>query len=413
MLGYGFSIPANPFDHYSVGFKVPSDSPLAEARAWRAAESAKVNKKSKANDEYRYYIFNVEHPRAKSADFLETSLFSQDLFDSISVLSANYRELQSHTFRSTGFVFHRDPKRLSDRRRYRNLLHTLSQLRLECFSRMAIIRANRPQLKESDAQALSQKEQYAKFYRDSQVAILETAALLCRYCVLRAQTPHEKPDLIIAAAATKNVSETPGVTDYVQKLIHRALPAIKIRTLFNFSDAVQLLPETLAMKIRQAVKVCGAGMREKSQSSSVQPLASSNDLQEKIGFTFFLAGLRRVYSERSVVLPSHLKSWMRDLQTWYPFDDQFWNGPTEEFLPTLEALVEATDQIVSNGNGPIIEEVWSDPQMLCWGWNVQEEEGLFCDTEEISQSNVGVTACRPSNYQLCIPGVPVSNGLPK
>ena len=100
---------------------------------------------------------------------------------------------------------------------------------------------------------------------------------------------------------------------------------------------------------------------------------------------------------------------MKDLQRWYPFDDSFWNGPTEDFLPTLEAIMEAADGLIADENEPVLGGVWSDPQMLCWGWNVQEEEGLFSETEDLEANGDGA-ACRPSNYLLCIPGALESNG---
>jgi hypothetical protein len=411
MLGYGFSISMNPFDHYAVGFRVPPDSPLAEARAWRAIELSKSNKKSKTDDSYRYYIFNAEHPRAQSGGFLETSIFSQDLLDSISILSANIRELQGHMFRSTGFILDRDPKGLTDRRKHRNLLHTLFQLRLECSNRSEVLRTNTAGSEDGSKDATSQKQKYAKLYRESQLAILETAAVLCRYCLLRAQAPHrEVTDLLSSAAAAERIAETSEATRNVQKLLYRTNSATNGRSLFNSSGAVELLPANLAKKVRYVAEVLISGMVEKADSVMLQQQAISNKMLEKVRLTVLLAALREVHSKRSVGLPHQLKSWMKDMQRWYPFEDPFWNGPTEEFLPTLEGLMEAADGIIADETEPVMDAVWSDPRMLCWGWNVQEEEGLFSDTEEL-KVNGDSAACQPSKYLLCIPGVPESNGV--
>ena len=410
-MGYGFAIPSNPFDHYVVGFKVPPGSPLAEARAWRAAELSKINKKSKTDEEYHYFIFNAEHPRARSAEFLEISLFSQDLFDSISVLSANFRELQSHTFRSTRFVLDRNAKRLTNRRRQRNLLHTVAQLRLECDSRSQMLRAGGLAPEGDDGAGMSQKQQYAKTYRDSQLAILEIAALLCRYCLLKAQTRQAGVDLITVAAGAQRIAESSDTVLNLRKLALRTPSATKTQVLFSFSDALKLFPEKLAIKIKNAAVFYTKLLMRKASSNEMALPTTSNNLMGKIEFTVFLAGLRNAYAERLATLSSHLGAWMTNLKKWYPLDDQLWNGPTEEFLPVLEALVEAADHITPDTNEPVMEDVCSDPQLLCWGWNVQEEEGVFADVERLVP-NGDVAACWQSNYLLCIPGPLEGNELP-
>lgn len=410
MLGYGFAVPDNPFDHYAVGFRVPPGSPLEEARQWRATQSSKASKKSKTDDSYRYYVFNAEHPRAKTAHCLETSIFSPDLFDSISILSANFRELQSDRFRSSGTVLDMHPNDSTDGRGYRNLLHTLCQLRLECSSRSELLRANASRFKDGSTLATPRKQQYAKIYRDSQLVILETAALLCRYCLLRAQKPpKEDRVLLLSAAAAEEIPQISEAIANVNKLVHRTHSAINFCTLFNFSAAVKLLPEKLASKVRDAAEGLSKALGGKAHLSFPQPLAVYDEMPEKIKLTVLLAVLRELHSKRSTMLPNRLKKWMKDLQTWYPFDDPFWNGPTDDFLPTLEMLMEAADRVIPDTNGLVMNEVCCDPQMLCWGWNVQEEEGLFSDTETLA-SNGGGAVCQPSKYLLCIPGGRESNG---
>jgi len=412
MLGYGFAIADNPFDHYAVGFRVPPGSPLEEARQWRTIQSSKASKKGKTDENYRYYVFNAEHPRAKTNNCLETSIFSQDLFDSISILSSNFRELQSDRFRSTYTVLKINPDGSTDRRCYRNLLHTLSQLRMECSSRSEILRATASRFNDGSILAMSAKQQYAKIYRDSQLAILETAALLCRYCLLRAQkSPMEDNALLFSASAAERIPQTSKVIGNVKKLVHRTKSATAPRTLFSFSAAIELLPEKLAGKIRDAADSLSKALTAKTHASFSQPLAVYNEMSEKIKFTVLLSALREVRTKRSKMLPYVLHEWMKDLQAWYPFDDPFWNGPTDDFLPTLEALMKATDRASRDNSESVMIDLWSDPQMICWGWNVQEEEGLFTDTETLLPSDGGGSAvCQPSKYLLCIPGGRESNG---
>lgn len=410
MLGYGFSISQNPFDHYAVGFRVPPGSPLEEARAWRATRSSKANKKSKTDDSYRYYIFNADHPRTKASRCLETSIFSQDLFDSISILSANFRELQSDKFRLTGSVFDTDSTGSMDTRNYRNLLHTLCQLRLECSSRSNLVRPSPSRYKDEHIDISPQKQQYVELYRDSQLLILETAVLLCRYCVLKAQYHHEKnADLISSALAAEKILRTSEAAANLHKLVHKTHSAIEHRTLFDFQDALGLLPTKLASKIRDAAECFRVALKGKAHSSCPQQLARSKGIIEKIRFTVLLAALRKVYSDHSLHLHCHLTSWVKDLQMWYSFSDPFWNGPTEDFLPTLETLMEVADRRVPDEKEPVMTDVWCDPRILCWAWNVQEEEGLFTDIE-VLDANGGGTVSQPSKYLLCIPGGPESSG---
>jgi hypothetical protein len=405
MLGYGFAIADNPFDHYTVGFRVPPGSPLEEARQWRTVQSSKANKKGKTDESYRYYVFNAEHPRAKTSNCLETSIFSQDLFDSISILSANFRELQSDRFRSTCAVLKINPDGSTDRRCYRNLLHTLSQLRMECSSRSDILRATAPRYDDGSILAMSRKQQYAQIYRDSQLTILETAALLCRYCLLRAQKPPmEVSVLLFSASAAEHIHQTSKVIGNVKKLVNRTQCAAASRTLFSFTAVIDLLPEKLAGKIRDAADGLNKALTAKTHASISQPLAVYNELSEKIKFTVLLSALREVRTKRSKLLPYVLQEWMKDLQAWYPFDDPFWNGPTDDFLPTLEALMKATDRASRDNNELVMKDLWYDPQMICWGWNVQEEEGLFADTETFMASGGSGAVCQPSKYLLCIPG---------
>lgn len=412
ILGYGFSINANPFDHYAVGFKVPPGSPLAEARSWRADQLAKANKRSKTDDEYRYYIFNAEHPRTKTANSLETSIFSQDLFDSISVLSANFRELQSDRFKSTGSVLDLSRKRLTDVKQHRNVLHTLCQLRLECSRRAEAIKAAISKLNVESSGALFQKQQYARFYRDSQLQILETATLLCRYCLFKAQNPaRQDADLIGSAAAAERMPRSSEAQENVQELVRKMPSVINIRILFSFPDAVELLPANLASKVRHTTEVFRSALDKKSVLQVQEKWAMAHGWEEKIGFTVLLAELRELYSGQSTALSTHLQAWMMKLQKWYSFDDAFWNNPTEDFLPALEAMVEAANLIAPDANDVSMAKGWSEPHMLCWGWNVQEEEGLFSETEVLATEADG-SSVQPSGYLLCITGGFGSNGLP-
>lgn len=408
LLGYGFSVPENPFDFFPAGFKVPPGSPLAEARAWRARRATKASKKAKTEADFQYYIFNAEHPRAKAADFLETAIFSQDLFDSVSILSANSRELASEKFKSTGTVLGTGANWTC----HRNLLHTLCQLRIECHSKAKAIRANEFELEDSPKCMSTQKQRYAKLYRDSQTLILDTATFLCKYCLLRAQKNCQAlTESGLSATAAEGNPQASDVARNVQKLVRRTPSAIKSKVLFNFSDAVNLLPGTLIPEIHDDIKVFRSAMGERALNLPSFDNSTNAYMNEKIEFTLWLAFLRKIYSDRSSDLPNQLNSWIENLQTWYPFEDPIWNGPTEDFLPTLEALIEAAERITSGKDGPGLHQVWSDPTMLSWGWNVQEEEGVLIDVDAFHLQS-DMEALGPLKFLLYIPGLGERDRLP-
>ncbi len=200
LLTYGFIIENNPFDHLVISIRVPPGSPLEVAR--------KVWKQDLRSDpEKRCFIFDHKHPEATSAVALETSLFSFDLLDSISILCANEREMQSMNARSQSlisFCLGKAPK-FEDGR---IILATLSQLLRECSVRATKLKATDPSRiakpeRADDSQSgdnianehdseqgngsdrgrepANAKQRNAKVYRDGQLEIVETAVAVCKF----------------------------------------------------------------------------------------------------------------------------------------------------------------------------------------------------------------------------------------
>ena len=136
LLAYGFTIENNPFDHLVISIKAPPGSPLDLAR-----ETWKQDLRS--DPEKRCFIFDHKHPESTSAIALETSLFSFDLLDSISILCANEREMQSMMAKNQSLMSYclgKQPKFQDGR----IILATLSQLLRECTVRADKLRNTDP-----------------------------------------------------------------------------------------------------------------------------------------------------------------------------------------------------------------------------------------------------------------------------
>ena len=397
MLGYGFAIRRNPFDYYAVGFRVPAGSPLAEAREFLDMERSKVFKKPRAESDYHYYVFNIDHPRAKAALWLEAAIFSSDLLDSISVLSANTRELQSSTFRSRRAILEPASKNLSRKRRQRNLLQTLCQLRLECLTRLRSLEENTGKADEG-IELTASKRQNIDTYRDGQCVILQTAVLACQYCLTKAKSQiGEGSKMLLDAATATGFGNQSEPVENLQKILDQKEAAVSFRSLFDFSSAIELLPKDYSVKVRLVAEEFASQTYHRYPLCSQCP-PSEHDIKEKIKFMALLAALRTIHVTRLTPLLRRFKSWMKDLEQWYGYDDEAWNGPTAEILPLLEAFMEVGEKVASDEK---LNEAWTDPRILCWAWNVQEEEGLFSDIKTVKSPD-GVQL-QPTSYLLCIP----------
>lgn len=175
---------------------------------------------------------------------METNIFSPDLFNSISILSANDRELVSLII--TPKVCWIPPEEYGNSR---NTLNTLSQLLAEVRHRAAGLRRYNPQ-----AEPRNQKQANAKIYRNTQLGVLETASVILQFSLLRARTPYElwtsdRSNLHLNHLLGQVTAGTarPGIKNTLQQ---RSWPT-KPGELFNFEAAVSLLPGPCGEIVKQ------------------------------------------------------------------------------------------------------------------------------------------------------------------
>ena len=340
MLGYGFAIPSNPFDHFSVGLGVPPGSPLAETRAW--------SPEKKRQEDFQCYIFNIDHFRAKSASCLEASVFSFDLLDSISVLCANDRELQAmFELRKTYISAKLATK---TRRDNRNLLHTLAQLYRECQQRLSRLQASDPQLNGEVARTAQQR--YAQIYRESQMEILATAMLLCRYTLLRARMNQSTDEVLKRARAGSQLKQP--ATSNLDTLVQRYHTSLtQTHELFSFTELSELLPAGISAGL--------LSLRETLEQDTLET--------QRARLAVLVAFLR------NAKLPPRYQAWIDRLDEWY---DSSWgtmgaeHGEEGESVRSLLAeCAELAGQACHGQSRPS-----ADLERLIWAWNVIEEESV-------------------------------------
>lgn len=377
LLAYGFTIQNNPFDHLVIGIKVPPGSLLEVARTW--------NPDLRSDPEKRCFIFDHQHPQATSAPALETSLFSFDLLDSISVLCANEREIQSMFERKQTLISYclGDEPKFADGRL---ILATLSQLLRDCSARTQRLRATDPALINLGQTPANSKQYNAKVYRDSQLNIVETAVAICKF-VLRYATREPADDEKIFASLRGDLSDS--VFQSLRNLTKRHTRLIRPFELLTSETILEMIPNNPSVHIRK----CLSDLEDILQTN-VAGAESSPVTLEKSRLAVILSALYGEYLH-GVKLPTRTTKWIKQLSEWYPLDSESWAyvpvpGP---WAPGEEPPVELMNLLVARAalspTMPTESNVkrWLKPERICWGWNVMEEEKVVIPMSILESKN--------------------------
>jgi hypothetical protein len=354
MLGYGFAIASNPFDHFSVGLRVPVCSPLAQTRTWYPDK--------KKPEDFQCYIFNTEHPRAQSASCLEASVFSFDLLDSISVLCANDRELQAMFESKKTYISARLASKATGNNR--NLLHAFAQLHRECQQRLSLLQRSNPA---SNGEVASTPQQrYAQIYRDSQLEILATARVLCKYTLFRAQTqPSEDVVAMLRAASDwTNLDQIAGRN--LIRLLQHHVPLTQSYELFGFPELSRLLP----------------GRNSEVVRTLDETVPGSTPHSQRIRLALLIVVLGVLAKE---ALPSRFRAWFRKLHEWY--DGESWStlatpdadddsGKVQVLLTKIAENIDHRTLQSLLASKRALPQKLVDVEALIWAWNVVGEESV-------------------------------------
>ncbi|EHY57691.1 hypothetical protein HRR83_005401 [Exophiala dermatitidis] len=361
LVAYGFTIPDNPFDHVVISIRAPPGSPLEIARKWQPD--------LRSDPERRCFIFTHQHPQSTSARSLETALFSFDLLDSVSVLCANEREVQTMYTRQQTLMSYclQETPRFEDGRL---VLATVSQLLRDCSQRAARLRATDPTTMNAGVTPSNYKQQNAKVYRDSQLNMVETAAAVCKF-VLKVATSEDASETILANLR----QELPeSIFDNLQTLVNRHGRLTHPHELLSSTGLLEMLPQSLSTSLQNCLSEIESNLQR--ISDAVDPTSL-----EKGRLAVMLSALYGEYLH-GTRLPHRISAWLQQLVEWYPPDSELWSYvptpgpwvPGEEPPPDLMNLLAARAAISPRMPAESNIKRWLRPERVCWGWNVMEEE---------------------------------------
>ncbi|KIX02115.1 uncharacterized protein Z518_08054 [Rhinocladiella mackenziei CBS 650.93] len=389
LLAYGFTIPNNPFDHLVISIRPPPGSPLAMARTWKPD--------LRSDPEKRCFIFNHLHPQSTSAIALETSLFSFDLLDSISVLCANERELQTMFSRQQTLMSYclGETSKFEDGR---IILATLSQLLRDCSARAERLRATDPARKTPPVEPLNSKQHHAKIYRDSQLDIVETAVAVCKFVLKSASSEISAKDILdqlqpqFSAFVFQNLQT---LTARHKRLSHQF-------ELLTCEAILAMLPNSLS----STVKKCLSELENILDSTANGEGQSLVNL-DKIRLAVILSALYGEYAY-GTKLPHRITEWVHQLAEWYPPHGDSWAhvptlgpwAPGEEPPAALVSLLAA--RAAMSPTMPVDSNIkrWLRPERICWGWNVMEEEMVRVPTDILGSREAGAGSGQESTSIL-------------
>lgn len=380
MMNYGFCIPQNPVDYRVVSLRAPPGSPLYEAKS----RQQQMFPNAQAKTEDRYYVFNVSYPFLDPNAAMEHSIFSPDLSDAVSILSANDREFETLEVSEDAVRIPVQPYGNS-----RNVLAALSQIVIELITHIVKLK--------SSAQGLQQprnlKQIHAKMYRDSQVTLSETAIIIAEWTLARARE-HGTSSSVMEDRVNSYLSRLPA-GKFSEETIARIRSTILGRKsllkhegeLFQFRDIFGMLPA----EMQEPYRNCMRNLLSRAEQL-IAPQTPDN-ASGPLGFSVILCFLVAIYRfmtaspEKKAQLPPRLTRWARFLLDTYPPppDDVAWVLPDEND----EALLSNFDDIVEtirSQNPQIFSGVahlagdwqgdgwWLSPNWLRWAWMAAEQE---------------------------------------
>lgn len=361
LMSYGFVLEDNPFEHVLISINAHPGTPLEIARDWPMDD--------RSNDNFNCYIFDISHPIVKEAKYLERALFSYDLLDSISVMCSNDREFQAMSMKQQTLMSTCLPTGFDD---FRNVLATLAQIMLDCRARAERMQATDPSRANPSVQPQNQKQRNAQIYRQKQAGILRASEGVCAFALLNASTDEQAAGLL-----EKMRSRFPEVyTSNLHDICTRLRCITSKSELFTATRLVHLLPTTEANSVRSCLKEIETIVLE-----SVPDHVRSHDDRVRTSFSITLSALCCTY-RAGIYLSSRLRAWIEELTSSYPPEDPNWSyvpspgpyAPGEEPPAALTILLATTPRVVDCSTSNRAIRAWLEPRMICWAWNVMEEE---------------------------------------
>ncbi|CBF81518.1 hypothetical protein AN5630.2 [Aspergillus nidulans FGSC A4] len=395
MMNYGFCLANNPCDYRTVSLRAPPGSPLQFARE----QQKQLFPNSSKNDiEDPFYVFNVFYPLLAPDIPMEHSVFSPALFNAISVLSANQRELENLEISEHAIQIS------NTYGNSRAALSALSQIVIELITHIVRLKSSEPA---EPKQPRNLKQKHAKLYRESQISLSESALVIASWSVQRARTHglqgswDETKRLL-----SQHMSRIPQgkFPELVQSRIQVRIlerPSILLHSgeLFSFPELLSLLQHREADVLPTAQKCFDTILR--TASRRIPALRGIDKNASPFRFPLFACFVVAVHTtnrhkhssvsfhERQSFLPQRLSHWASFLLDHYlpPPDDVAWalededdEGLVSEFDEVLGELRERNKDLFENlepftggwhGNA---DAWWLSPNWVRWAWMMTEQE---------------------------------------
>jgi hypothetical protein len=328
---------------------------------------------------------------------MEHSIFSPALFNAVSILGANNRELET-------LEITEEDIRISDAYgNSRTVLAALSQIIIELITHIVKLRTSSEGLGNPE----NIKQTHAKIYRDSQIRLSETALVIAAWTLNRARQHdydgswEETKRLLsthMARLPAKNFSDEVKSRIQVRILERKSLLANN-GELFTLKE----LSGVLSAEIQRPCKVFFQDVL--SNSEKAIPMLEGSDETSPFAFPIFLcfvvATHRNTSADKSQ-LSARLSTWASFLLEKYPPppEDVAWMLEDEDdekmvslFDDMLDQMRDQNPDIFSNlasftGDWKT-DNWWVSPNWLRWAWMATEEECVQAPEDPLALLRAG------------------------
>jgi hypothetical protein len=394
-MNYGFCLANNPCDYRTVSLRAPPGSPLHFARE---QQKQLFPNSSKSDAEDPFYVFNIFYPLLAPDIPMEHSIFSPALFNAISVLSANQRELETLEISEHAIQIS------NTYGNSRAAISALSQIVIELITHIVRLKSSEPA---ESKQPRNLKQIHAKLYRESQISLSESALVIASWSVQRSCTHglqgswDETKRLL-----SQHMSRIPrgkfpeSIQSRIQvRILERPSILLHSGELFSFPELLSLLQHCEADVLPTAQECFDTILR--TASRRIPALRGIDKNASPFRFPLFACFVVAVHTtnrhkrssvsshERQSFLPQRLSRWASFLLDHYlpPPDDVAWalededdDGLVSEFDKVLGELRERNKDIFKNlepftggwhGNA---DAWWLSPNWVRWAWMMTEQE---------------------------------------
>ena len=380
MVNYGFCLPNNPCDYRIVSLRAPPGSPLYEAKSAHRRMYPEFATKDEDNP---YYVFNIFYPLLAPDTSMEHSIFSPALFNAVSVLAANDRELESLEISEQGF---RIPNQYGTSR---TILAALSQIIIELITHVVKLKSSAAGLQ----QPQNIKQTHGKIYRDSQIMLSETALVIAAWTLNRARqhdytgTWEETKSLLSAHMARVPAGKFPE--EIVSRIRVRILERSSVLTSNGELFALEDLQKILSEKMQKPCKASFQSILTTTERAI--PVLRGSAESSPFVFPIFVCFVTAVYrASGSSELSPRLTKWASLLLDKYPPppDDVAWMLEDEDDEGLVSLFDEEVLETMRTRNSAVFSELaeftgdwqgdnwWLSPNWIRWAWMLIEQESV-------------------------------------